>query len=347
MELTKLHIEWLEAQIRANDAQNAYFKALAAKLRESGTDIAPEPEEAPKNMEPVKQKETSKKMEPVKSEETPKAPKAAKKRKPGRPATLTPGERKLRKRIADRVRNARLSFRKLGYDTDIKDYAELIKYYANALGLDVLHYPDGREDVALKELLNIARALHVDPKYISIDAFLMASANVGVDIVRLKPDTSDHDAKEKEAPRTGTNDADNSQETNTSKKKDEELNDIPGLSLWTNPRDTMPNLDRKTMVTNIVSLHVIAELPWYIHPGELAEMSKEELCTEATTAMTEWSIKRDYGVTDNDEVHLMALYSLITNTDEEISAKMSRDDLLAFFSRPEVIDCLRRDKKAA
>lgn len=537
MELTKLHIEWLEAQIVANNAQNAYFQALVEEMKGTGKDISPAP--------------AIKTPEPEKMEEAPK--------KAGRPATVSPEDKKLRKLVADRVRNARQSFAKLGYTTDIKDYGELVKHYAEAIGTKVPDYETGREDVALKALLKVARkgkaapapaprnrspkeeptekrhgmiiahpemhkkgpvGIDFDGTYTLTDegrklrerthkrcvkilkegfepirrrfhfkrgdrhdniALRKVAAWIGVDVpayeefkedeafaklldisnerephrkefldtcdewrgyvheqylhephsstndiqarevlkiireinrykkafeeltlqkpvvellealakafgidipayetgredLALKemfdtyknglpddnpdPDGGNHDGEGKEAPEgdspclaameveggeAGATPVVSASAEAAPVDSKEEPGDLPGLVYWTDPRDTMPRIDRGNMVTSIVSLYSITGLPWRFNPAELGTMSKGELSRELMIIGTEWDIQRDYGIADEDELYLMALYSIINDVEESVAAKMSRDDLLAFFSRREVIDCLRRN----
>ena len=403
MELTKLHIEWLEAQIVANNAQNAYFQALVEEMKGTGKDISPEPE---------------------KMEEAPK--------KAGRPATVSPEDKKLRKLVADRVRNARQSFAKLGYTTDIKDYGELVKHYAEAIGTKVPDYETGREDVALKALLKVARkgkaALkktkasirkirkiaheiknegygqgfdllavlsHTKPRWketydiriedmtpaaiikrfayeidtdiqdyeegredVALEALLEIGKRKKEEALRNHvpdddPDGGNHDGEGKEAPEGDSPEVEGGEAGATPVvsasaeaapvDSKEEPGDLPGLVYWTDPRDTMLRIDRGNMVTSIVSLYSITGLPWRFNPAELGTMSKGELSRELMIIGTEWDIQRDYGIADEDELYLMALYSIINDVEESVAAKMSRDDLLAFFSRREVIDCLRRN----
>lgn len=427
MELTKLHIEWLEAQIVANNAQNAYFQALVEEMKGTGKDISPAP--------------AIKTPEPEKMEEAPK--------KAGRPATVSPEDKKLRKLVADRVRNARQSFAKLGYTTDIKDYGELVKHYAEAIGTKVPDYETGREDVALKALLKVARApkkaapkktkasirkirkiaheiknegygqgfdllamlSHTKPRWketydiriedmtpaaiikrfayeidtdipdyeegredVALEALLEIGKRKKEEALRnhvpdddpdddapRKLNKENHDSSEaegKEAPEgdspcqaameveggeAGATPVVSASAEAAPVDSKEEPGDLPGLVYWTDPRDTMPKIDRGNMVTSIVSLYSITGLPWRFNPAELGTMSKGELSRELMIIGTEWDIQRDYGIADEDELYLMALYSIINDVEESVAAKMSRDDLLAFFSRREVIDCLRRN----
>ena len=205
----------------------------------------------------------------------------------------------------------------------------MVKHYAEAIGTKVPDYETGREDVALKALLEIGKRKKEE-----------ALRNHVPDD---DPDGGNHDGEGKEAPEGDSPEVEGGEAGATPVVSAEEPGDLPGLVYWTDPRDTMLRIDRGNMVTSIVSLYSITGLPWRFNPAELGTMSKGELSRELMIIGTEWDIQRDYGIADEDELYLMALYSIINDVEESVAAKMSRDDLLAFFSRREVIDCLRRN----
>lgn len=126
----ELKREWLEAQIAANNAQNAYFTALLAELDT-------EKEEAPKQGAPkVKRQKTAK-------------------------------ERHETKIISDRIRNARNALKKLGYDDGgVKGRQNLVMHYARTIfNIETLEelkklvpeYEEGREDIILREMVKAVK----------------------------------------------------------------------------------------------------------------------------------------------------------------------------------------------
>lgn len=126
----ELKKEWLEAQIAANNAQNAYFAALI--------ELDTEKEEAPKQGAlKVKRQKTAK-------------------------------ERHETKIISDRIRNARNALKKLGYDDGgVKGRQNLVMHYARTIfnietpeelkELAPEEYTEGREDIILREMIKAVK----------------------------------------------------------------------------------------------------------------------------------------------------------------------------------------------
>ena len=122
-DINKLKADYYRKQIAANIAQNAWMQAELAEF-EADTEVAP----------------TATATASVKAGNTADG--------------LDAHTKKL---VRDRVRNARASLEKRGLDVNIKDNEELIASVAYQLGVDVPAFPAGRYDVALKQLVKVAK----------------------------------------------------------------------------------------------------------------------------------------------------------------------------------------------